>query len=98
DSVSTTATVTVTQPSVSITFENALFNAVVISINGALAGAVPPQSTAQVEIPPMNSVAVSWELERSTTIQGTPVGDIIGGVFDPVVNPGNQLHFRIDAI
>jgi uncharacterized protein YjdB len=96
-----TATVTVTSgqsSTIEIVVTNSLHNDVNITINGIVVGSVPPRSTRQTQIQWTASVAMSWSLVRTTTTNGIPVGDVIGGNFEPVSNPGQRINYTIDAI
>ena len=101
-SAQATAQVVVQAPSgpspVTIVVTNQLLNAINIEVNGAVQGSVPPQSTRQTTVPFTTSLQVGWTLVRSTTNQGTPIGDVIGGDFSAVVNPGPELRYTVDAI
>ncbi len=97
---SAAATVTVTGPptSVTIVVTNQLLNPINVEVNGIVRGSVDGGDTRQTTVPYSTSLAVSWTLIRSTTSQGTPVGDDIGGDFSVVTNPGSRLSYTVDAV
>lgn len=94
------AVVTVTAPpaAVTIVVTNQLLNPVNIEVNGVVQGSVPGGETRQTTVAYVSPLQVSWTLIRSTTTQGTPVGDDIGGEFSTLSNPPGQLDYTIDAI
>ena len=84
--------------SITITVTNSLLNTIAINVNGVSVGTVPASETRQETLPYTSSLAVDWDLVRTETTLGIPVGDIIGGIFPTKTDPPTQVDFTVDAV
>jgi hypothetical protein len=69
-----------------------------VASNGAALGTVNAQSTAQLQVRPPTSLAVSWALIKPTTDQGAPVGEDMSGSFNVINSPAGTITFTIDNV
>jgi hypothetical protein len=95
---SATASVTVTPAMVTIVVNNQLVGPIQVYANGTPLGTVNAQSSGQAQIQPNGSISVSWQLIKPTTTSGVPVGEDMGGTFQPVVNPGSTLNYTVNNL
>ena len=77
---------------------NLLLETIEIFANGTSAGTVPAQQTRQATIASPGTLTVSFRLVRSTTTSGTPVGDDMSGVYNPIPNAQGQENFQANNV
>ncbi len=104
EGVTGTATITVSTVTIQIGVENQLANSVTIFANGDSLGEAGPAGFPSFNIPRPDTLVLSWNLVRSQTGGGTPVGDIISASFrNPdgsaiTVGSDTVFFFTIDNI
>lgn len=76
---------------------NSLLNPINISVNGTVVGSVPANETRRTTVQRSGSLNVAWDLVRTRTTSGVEVGDVLGGVFDPISNPGATVSLTVDT-
>lgn len=99
DGRSGSASVTVTAPPASgatLVITNQLLYAINISVNGAVVGSVPAQSTRQTTSTAAN-IVLSWELVRPT-VGGRPIGDPMAGSFTSVAGSTGTVNYTVDNL
>ncbi|MGH7466795.1 MAG: Ig-like domain-containing protein [Longimicrobiales bacterium] len=89
-------TVTVTPAGFTVSVTNQLIRPVNLTSNGVLFGTVPAQSIASFNLQPTASFSLRWDLVRVTTTAGTPVGEEVNGLFNPITNPSGTITYDID--
>lgn len=93
-----TASVTVTPAKVTIVVNNQLVGPIQVFANATYLGNVNAQSTAQAQVQPNGAISVSWQLVKPTTNTGVPIGEDMGGTFQPVVNPSSTLNYTVNNV
>jgi uncharacterized protein YjdB len=99
DGRSGSSSVTVTASPASgatLVITNQLIYPINISVNGAVVGSVPAQSTRQTTSTATN-IVLSWELVRPT-VGGRPVGDPMAGTFNSVPGSTGTINYTVDNL
>ncbi len=79
-----------------LTIKNELLNDALIRVNGQQIGVSSAGQTQAETVNFTGALTVSWELIRSETTNGTPIGDSISGTFNLGSSPGSQVNLTID--
>jgi Bacterial Ig-like domain (group 2) len=89
--------VTIVVPSTTIVVNNQLIDDVIVSANGVALGSVPARTTAQ-SVVTVSMLTLSYDLVRPQTTAGTPIGEEMSGIFQPVQHPSGTLTFVVNNV
>jgi hypothetical protein len=81
-----------------VVVRNQLATAINVYINGNLTGSVPSGNTVQENVGDLDQLEVSWSVVKVERSDGQPIGDEMGGTFEPISDPPATARFTIDHI
>lgn len=85
-----------TSSAANVTLRNDLIYDVDYRINGGASVRVGAGASFTQSLTLSGALSVSFQLDDAVNAIGQPVGDLLGGTFDPVANPSGNLSFVVD--